>query len=158
MFGQSVSLKGERAAIGAPMAQSRAGSAYVFERSAGAWSELARVLPGIAAAGDRFGWSVAIEGARLLVGAPYAYGSCGYATLFLESAAGWAGSIEAAISAPLPETLAGWAVALNGQGFAVSAPGYALGDDHRGAVYRFDAGDFVFADGFEQSAIALACE
>ena len=159
-FGLALSLRGGRAAVGAPMAQGRIGATYVFERGAGMWSERARVAPGIAAAGDRFGWSVALDGDRLLVGAPHAFGSCGRATLFRAngSAASWFATSDADVATPLPETLAGWAVALDGAQMAVAAPGYALGDDHRGALYRFAATDALFADGFEPSALATVCE
>ena len=159
-FGLALSLRGDRAAVGAPMAQARIGSAYVFERNGSTWSERARVVPAIAAAGDRFGWSVAIDGNRLLVGAPYAFESCGRAMLFRTngSAASWFATNDTDLAMPLPETLAGWSVALDGQRLATAAPGYALGDDHRGAVYLFDAADVLFADGFEPSALATLCE
>jgi hypothetical protein len=159
-FGLALALKGDRAAIGAPMAQSRAGAVHVFERSGGAWSERARVLAPLGVAGDRFGWSVAIDANRLLVGAPYAFGSCGRALLYRTtgSAASWFATTDADIAAPLPETLAGWSVAIDGARLAAAAPGYAAGDDHSGAVYHFDVVDVVFADGFEPSALALACE
>ncbi|MGN6518241.1 MAG: FG-GAP repeat protein [Dokdonella sp.] len=159
-FGLALALEGDRAAIGAPMAQSRAGAVHVFERSGVAWSERARVVAPLGAAGDRFGWSVAIDADRLLVGAPYAYGSCGRAWLYRSagSAASWFATTDADVAAALPETLAGWSVAIDGSRLAAAAPGYAAGDDHSGAVYYFDAADAVFADGFEPSALVLACE
>lgn len=159
-FGFAVAMKGDRVVIGAPMAQSRAGAAHVFERSGSAWSERARIVAPIGVSGDRFGWSVAIDASRLLVGAPYAFGACGRAVLYRTtgSAASWFATTDADLAAPLPETLAGWSVAIDGARLATAAPGYAAGDDHSGAVYRFDSTDVLFSDGFELSALALACE
>jgi hypothetical protein len=159
-FGLAVALKGDRAAIGAPMAQARAGAAYVFERPGGTWSERARLLAPIGVAGDRFGWSVAIDADRILVGAPYAFAGCGRAVLYRTtgSASSWFATTDADIAAPLPETLAGWAVAIEGASAATAAPGFAAGDDHSGAVYHFGMTDVLFADGFESSALALACD
>lgn len=160
LFGLAVSLAGDRAAVGSPMAQSRTGAAVVFERSAGSWSERARVLAPIGVVGDRFGWSVAIDGNRLLVGAPYAFGACGRALLYRTTGAanGWFATTDVDVAAPLPETLAGWSVAIDGTRIATAAPGYAAGDDHRGAVYRFETANVLFADGFEESALAASCE
>ncbi|HEY6941221.1 hypothetical protein [Dokdonella sp.] len=157
-FGLAVSLSGDRAAIGAPMAQARAGSAYVFERSGSAWSERARLVPTPAAAGDRFGWSVAIEGTAALVGAPYAWGGCGRATLYrTTNGSNWFATTDADVAVPLPETLAGWGVSIDGARWMIAAPGYAAGAEHRGAAYRFGGGDAVFSDGFEPSALVDAC-
>lgn len=48
---------------------SRSGSAYVFVRSSGLWSQQAKLLPSDGAAGDEFGWSVAVSGGTAVVGA-----------------------------------------------------------------------------------------
>ncbi|QDU65878.1 hypothetical protein [Engelhardtia mirabilis] len=73
-FGQSVSLSGERLAVGAyrggagAIGASHTGAAFVFDRSGGAWVQQQKLLPSDSAPGDDFGWSVDLEGDRLLVG------------------------------------------------------------------------------------------
>lgn len=62
-FGDSVSIDGNRAVVGAPYAS----AAYVFAFDGANWIEEAKLtLPGI-----RFGDSVAIRGDTIIVGAPY---------------------------------------------------------------------------------------
>ena len=70
-FGVSVDLNGDLAVVGASLYASvgpEAGAAYVFEKSGGAWIEVAQLLPSDAEAFDRFGESVAISGERIVVG------------------------------------------------------------------------------------------
>jgi hypothetical protein len=45
------------------------GSAYVFTRSAGVWTEQAKLIPADGEAGDSFGWSVALDGDTAVIGA-----------------------------------------------------------------------------------------
>ena len=72
-FGVSVSLDGDRLAIGAYQDDDNgltSGSAYVFERDAdGSWLEVAKLLPLDGQAGDQFGFSVSLDGDRLAIGA-----------------------------------------------------------------------------------------
>ena len=74
-FGRSVALSGTTALVGAGLdddAGSDFGSVYVFERDqggAGNWGQVAKITADDAAAGDRFGWSVALNGTTALVGA-----------------------------------------------------------------------------------------
>jgi hypothetical protein len=74
-FGLSVALYGSIAAVGAALddtpAGIDAGSAYVFVRSGGVWSERADVTASDGAANDRFGWSVALGLSTGVVGAPF---------------------------------------------------------------------------------------
>ena len=59
--------------VGAPLDDGAAGinqgSAYVFVRSGGVWSQQQKLLASDAAAGDAFGCSVAISGETVVVGA-----------------------------------------------------------------------------------------
>ncbi len=63
-FGQSVSISGDTAIIGAPGAN----AAYVFQRNGGVWVQQQRLTAGVA--GDSFGENVAISGDNAVVGAP----------------------------------------------------------------------------------------
>ncbi|NOT01757.1 MAG: hypothetical protein HOP29_14135 [Phycisphaerales bacterium] len=71
-FGQTVSVSGNTAVIGAQGnddAGSGSGSAYVFVRSGGSWTEQEKLTAGDAAANDRFGYSVSVSGDTALIGA-----------------------------------------------------------------------------------------
>ena len=72
-LGQSVSLSGDRALVGATFANGLAtdsGAAYVYERQPdGSWVEVAKLTASDGANSDRFGFSVALDGDIALVGA-----------------------------------------------------------------------------------------
>ena len=71
LFGFAVDLAGDRAIIGAPYAL-RAKARIRLRANGGAWSQQAELAAGRGAAGDEFGWSVAIGDDSILVGAPFA--------------------------------------------------------------------------------------
>ena len=70
-FGFSVALSGTTAIVGADEQYSGtdSGSAYVFEKDGGTWSQVAHLSPSDGAADDFFGCSVSISGTMALVGA-----------------------------------------------------------------------------------------
>ena len=78
-FGTSVGLSGEYAVVGAHEANiidaqnftwDNAGAAYIFERqSDGSWAEVERITSGEANGSELFGFSVAIDGDLIVVGA-----------------------------------------------------------------------------------------
>src|SRR6266540_2641401 len=80
-FGESVAISGETVVVGAQfdddVAGDNQGSAYVFARSDGVWSQQQKLLASDAAAGDSFGVSVAISGETVVVGAPFDAGAAG---------------------------------------------------------------------------------
>ena len=69
-FGWSVAVSGEIAVVGAPGYPLDPGSAYVFVRSTGVWTQQARLTASDGAVGDSFGRSVAVAGGSPVVGAP----------------------------------------------------------------------------------------
>ena len=73
LFGASVSISGETVVVGARLEDtggSNAGAAYVFTRSGTTWTEQQKIQASDLEAADYFGWSVAIEGDTVVVGAP----------------------------------------------------------------------------------------
>lgn len=71
-FGFSVAIDGDTAVVGALRDDdfgTDSGAAYVFVRSAGVWSQQQKLTAADGAAGDFFGWAVAIDGDTLIVGA-----------------------------------------------------------------------------------------
>ena len=89
-FGQSVATSGNYVFVGAPNDDengSESGSVYVFKRDAStnSWAQKTKLTASNAAPNDRFGTSVAINGDRALVGAPYkasAFGGSGVVYVF----------------------------------------------------------------------------
>ncbi len=75
-FGWSAAVSGDVAVVSAPTTGEdgqRPGVVHVYERgSDGVWSSTARLLTDDATGSDGFGWSVAVSGSRLVVGAPEA--------------------------------------------------------------------------------------
>ncbi len=80
-FGFSVAISGSRIAVGAPFAKvgsaSGAGAVYLFDRDG---TELTKLVPDVIQGGASFGYSVAMDGDLLLVGAP---GVGGHGTTYL---------------------------------------------------------------------------
>ena len=70
-FGASVSIRGERAIVGA-VGMDGSGAAYVFERhGSGVWAEVAKLHASDGEANDAFGTSVSLGADRAIVGAPF---------------------------------------------------------------------------------------
>jgi hypothetical protein len=81
-FGSAVAVFGDTAVVGA-IADSfgttpNAGSAYVFVRSGASWIQQAKLTASDAATSASFGWTVAISGDTVLVGAPNSMTSGGF--------------------------------------------------------------------------------
>ena len=87
-FGDSVAISGDTLVVGAPGEDSsatgvdgdqadnsagNAGAAYVFTRSGVTWSQQAYLKASNTGAGDLFGWSIAIAGDTVVVGASSEY-------------------------------------------------------------------------------------
>lgn len=94
-FGYSVSVSGDTAVIGAWKDGffNLPGAAYVFVRSAGVWTQQAKLLPSDGAADDQFGYSVALDGDTAVIGSPsdnHAAGAdAGSAYVFTRAGASW---------------------------------------------------------------------
>lgn len=155
LLGTSVAVSGDTAIVGAPGddvgANTDQGSAYVFVRNAsGTWSQQAKLIAGGGAAGDEFGWSVALEGNTAVVGARShdvgARPNQGAAYVFVRSGTTWTQQAEltspADTSAGVVEDDFGESVAIFGNRIVVGSPGYeSLGLSgllHVGAAYIFE--------------------
>jgi hypothetical protein len=145
-FGGSVSISGDTAVVGAYLddtaAGNNAGSAYVFVRSGGVWTQQAHLFASDAAAGDLFGGSSGISDNTIAVGAAAdswgSFAHAGSVYVFTRSADVWAE--RAHVFAPDGGTSDnfGIVVAIDGQTVGMTAlPGPAF---RAGAVYVFDLG------------------
>jgi hypothetical protein len=96
-FGNSVSLSGNGASvvIGAVYHGGDMGSAYVFTRQDGEWTQSAELTPSDGADQDYFATSVTMSGngSTVAVGAPY-HGEAGTAYVFSDRSGSWAQSAE----------------------------------------------------------------
>ncbi len=73
-FGQSVSLSGDYALVGAYLDGSSSGSAYIFHFDGSSWVEQTKLKGSDFEVGDSFGRSVSLSGEYAFVGAPYGGG------------------------------------------------------------------------------------
>jgi hypothetical protein len=145
-FGLAVAFDGDRAVIGAPQqdagAVADAGAAHVFTRIAGLWSWQAELTAPLAAANDRFGDAVAIDGGVILAGTPRdeeAGGAhdAGTVHVFVGAGSSWNASARLDVAGAGNAALIGTALALDGARAIVGAPGETVNGGVRGAVYVF---------------------
>lgn len=69
-FGQSVSISGRAAVVGAHFEMDRIGSAYLFQYDGNTWDEKQKLIASDRFVDDAFGSSVQMSGHSLVVGAP----------------------------------------------------------------------------------------
>ncbi|HUP92164.1 MAG TPA: Calx-beta domain-containing protein [Solimonas sp.] len=127
-FGNSVALSGDTALVGAwfddTAGGTNAGSAYVFERSAGLWTQQGQLIASDGSP-DNFGISVALSGDTALVGAPFhdtAGGlNAGAAYVYVRSAGLWTEQQQLTAADGLADDLFGYSVAVSGDTALVGA-------------------------------------
>ncbi len=84
-FGTAVDIDGEILVVGAnnELNSDRVGAAYLYERQPTGWERLQRITAGGSGL-DRFGQSIAVDGSRVIVGAPASLGFTGDAAYVYE--------------------------------------------------------------------------
>jgi hypothetical protein len=143
-LGYSVAMYGNTVVAGAANATPGAiiyqGSAYIFLKPATGWSTTSSYKAKLTASdpvpGAHFGWSVAITGDTLVIGA-YDAGCCGAAYVFVKPAGGWSDSTETAeltASDGVSYDFFGWSVAISGSTICVGANQF---DSSVGKAYVF---------------------
>ena len=139
LFGTSVGISGNTVVIGADGYNSYQGKAYVFVRPALGWADshqTAILTASDGAASDYFGYSVAVSGDTVLIGAYRHAGSQGEAYLFVKPAGGWVtatqSSILTASDGSSPDSF-GISVAISGATAFIGAQQHAS----KGAAYAY---------------------
>lgn len=149
-FGYSVAVSGDVVVIGAyrdddacptdPDCDS--GSVYVFERNRGGtadnWGQVRKLTASDAAAGDHFGWSVAISGDTIVIGAPYDENHAGSAYVFERNQGGadqWGQVRKVTASDAATSDWFGHSVAISGDIVVIGAP---YDENHAGSAYIFE--------------------
>lgn len=137
LFGQSVSIKGDVALVGAH-GSDPSGAAFIFRYDGRGWLMEAELTPFDGGADDRFGSSVASRGDVVVVGSPRHDGSNGAAYVFAHDGEAWALGIKLTAADPVgPFPHFGGSSSITGDTILVGAPSdYALGGES-GAAYLF---------------------
>ena len=127
-FGYSVALLGDTAVVGACYdnvgGNTYRGSAYVFVRSGGVWTQQQQLTASDGAAGDYFGYSVAISGGSVVVSAPGNNAGAidqGSAYVFVRSGTTWSQQQKLIAADGAASDWFGWSVALSGETAVVGA-------------------------------------
>jgi hypothetical protein len=165
LFGNSVAISGETAIIGATLGDANAiqnvGAAYVFTRNGTAWTQQQKLsVSDNPSTHDGFGYSVAISGDSILVGAggkdEGASQDVGAAYIFTRSGTIWNEQRKLVASDGAPQDHFGWCVTLSGDLALIGAEdknsrtgnaylfgrnGTAWGQSQKLAAGNGDAGD-----------------
>ena len=155
-LGWSVAISGDYAIAGAPGDDVNGnidqGSAYIFFRQNGVWTEQAKITAVGGAAGDRFGFSVGISGDCAVIGAPYrdvTFVDEGTAYTFLRTGTTWTQATQVPGTGLSANDRYGYSVAISGTNLVVGCPyfNYSL-VDQGGAFLFFRNNNAWFATGF----------
>jgi hypothetical protein len=146
-FGNSAAVSGDTAVVGAcndnTLGGTDAGSAYVFVRSGTVWTQQAHLTASDGAAGDFFGWSVAMSGGTAVVGADGddtpGGADAGSAYVFVRSGTAWTQQAHLVASDGDAQDVLGYSVAVSGDTAVVGA----YGDDTQGGTNAGSAYAFV---------------
>ena len=145
-FARSVSVSANTVLVGAPLDNrpggADLGSAYVFVRTGGIWSEQQFLQPSDGAADDNFGASVSVDGDTAVVGSPLddtAAGSdAGSAYVFVRSGTTWTEQQKLTASDAGAVDWFGSSVSISGDTIVVGSPRADTGGGaSAGAAYVF---------------------
>jgi hypothetical protein len=143
-YGGSVAISSEYAVVGAPtFGSTDAGKAYVYKRNGTTWEPMSTLLTPYLAAGDNYGYAVAVSGQYAVVGAPNAdiNGQNEKGRVYIyrvnPSNTGW--EYITTLSPPNePDSIYfGKSVYLHGDTLLVGAPGYVFPGNRIGKAFLY---------------------
>ena len=145
-FGRSIAINGSTIVVGAPFdtisSNSSQGSAYVFNRQGGSWTETQKLTASDGAENDNFGTAVALSGSTIVVGSPRARGSNsaqGSAYVFNRQGRSWTETQKLTASDGRAEQQFARSIAVGGTTIVVGAMGDTIGGNSRqGSAYVFN--------------------
>ncbi|MGA2208203.1 MAG: FG-GAP repeat protein [Acidimicrobiales bacterium] len=148
-FGSSVAMTGSQIVVGAPDEGSTAGAAYVFTGSGATWTQQAELTASNQASADYFGYSVAISGSTVAVGAFGQDASTGAAYVFDFAHGKWSQQADLVAGDAAPSADFGYSVAVSSKTLLVGAYGSNSGT---GAAYVFARSGSVWSQQAELTA------
>ncbi|MDB4453702.1 thrombospondin type 3 repeat-containing protein [Pseudomonadales bacterium] len=134
LFGGSVSIDGDTAVIGARLDDDNgndSGSAYVYVRSNGVWSEQQKITASDGSENDRFGYSVSIDGDTAVIGAQGDGSYSGSAYVYVRSNGVWTEQQKLTASDNAEADYFGASVSISGDTAVIGA--YADDDNGNGS-------------------------
>jgi len=170
--GNAVVIAGERIVVGAPNEDAAKGAVHVYryDNSTMTWLEEQKLTASDGAAGERFGFSVAIADDRIVVGSPFdndngLQSGSAYVFRFYPETMSWLQEQKIIASDGAPSDRFGASTAIAGDRIIIGSP---LDDDkasRSGAVYvyRLNSGTmwvqeqkFVASDGAEEDTLGIS--
>ena len=163
-FGRNVAIDGSVAVVGAPGVAVGTnygqGAAYIFVNNGGVWTQQAELFAADGATGDEFGWSVAINGNTVVVGASgrtvNGAGAQGAAYVFVNNGGSWSQQAELTEADGAAGDEFGTSVSGDANNVVVGAPYKAVNSNYaQGVTYFFaqnagtwsQSGEIVAFDG-----------
>jgi len=142
-FGHSVAISGDTVVVGAVYEDTGgagAGAAYIFTRSGTTWTQQQKIQASDKQANDYFGYSVAISGDTVVVGASWedtGGQQAGAAYVFTRSGTTWTQQQKIQASDRQASDYFGGSVSIDGDTVVVGAIGEDTGANSAGAAYVF---------------------
>lgn len=143
LFGTGVAVHGDTVIVGAESDEDNgpaSGSAYVFIRAEGVWTQQEKLLPDVGAANDRFGHVVSFDGETVVIGTlRFADGRSGSGSAYIFSRPGgvWIQQARLVSDNPLASDRFGNSVSVDGRTVVI---GSGLDDDrgeNSGSAYVY---------------------
>jgi len=148
-FGATLAVSDDLIVVGAPhfniglfkvVAPTDSGAAHVFSRQGSVWTHEAVLLAEAGSGADLFGFHVAIQGERVLVGAPYdsAGGThAGAVYSFVRSGGAWKQEQKVLASSPIADSSLGVSLAIEGELLVAGAQQDSSTSEAAGSAYVF---------------------
>ncbi len=143
-FGHAMAIDGDTAVVGVPFYDvgpaKLAGAAYVFVREGAGWTQSEQLIAGDGGAEDRFGYSVAISGNTIVIGAPFKtfQGNAAQGAAYVFARSGGAWGLQGRLLSEARNALFGYSVSISDNLVAVGSPYHKVGENQdQGSVTIF---------------------
>lgn len=148
-FGTSVAMAGDTLVVGAPSHDAMlfyafpgtgSGAAYVFQRTDGKWTQVAKLTSKTGADGDLFGFKVAIQGDTIMVGAPFDSSTrshAGAVYVYSRGSGTWPEEQKLVAAQPIRNSGFGWAIAIDQDNALIGASQDPTQGEMVGSAYAF---------------------
>ncbi|MDP6602466.1 MAG: hypothetical protein QGH76_09250 [Phycisphaerales bacterium] len=142
-FGRRVAIAGDVCVVTAPLDDDNgtsSGSAYVFQFDSGRWFQLQKLVPNSGGAGDQFGLGLAMDGERIVLGAPWADDARGRGHIFDRGDVMFFEVATLSDPSGEPSDYLGFGAAVNGGMVALGSYRDDDGGEDAGSVFLFQEG------------------